>query len=60
MLRTLAVQQGPGEVMVALKLKFKTGLSGEQLVSSINEFEQQLQARAPEVKWCFVEPDNAD
>lgn len=59
-LRTLAVQQGPSEVMLAMKLSFTAGLSGEQLIESINAFEQRLQARAPEVKWCFVEPDTAD
>lgn len=59
-LRTLAVQQGPGEVMIALKLCFKPGLSGVELIDAINRFEQRLQTRAPEVKWCFVEPDNAD
>ncbi|MDQ3367703.1 MAG: cation diffusion facilitator family transporter [Myxococcota bacterium] len=59
-LRTLAVQQGPGEVMLALKLHFVTGLTGEELVDSINAFEVRLQQRAPEVKWCFVEPDHHD
>lgn len=59
-LRTLTVQQGPGEVMLAMKLSFKAGLSGVQLIASINAFEQRLQTRVPEVKWCFVEPDNAD
>ncbi|MGN6104790.1 MAG: cation diffusion facilitator family transporter [Kofleriaceae bacterium] len=59
-LRTLAVQQGPGEVMLAMKLNFRTGLSGEQMVDAINTFEQRLQQRHPEVKWSFIEPDNAD
>ena len=59
-LRALAVQQGPGEVMVACKLKFKDDLSGTVMVAAINEFEQRLQVKAPEVKWCFVEPDHAD
>lgn len=59
-LRTLAVQQGPGEVLVACKLRFRDDLSGSDLVKSINEFEVRLQARVPEVKWCFVEPDVAD
>lgn len=59
-LRTLAVQQGPGEIMLAMKLCFKSGLSGDQLVEAINGFEATLQARVPEVKWCFIEPDHAD
>jgi cation diffusion facilitator family transporter len=59
-LRALAVQQGPGEIMLALKLKFRDDLSGSQMVAAINEFEQRLQAHVPEVKWSFVEPDVAD
>jgi cation diffusion facilitator family transporter len=59
-LRALAVQQGPGEVMLACKLQFKAELTGDAMIASINEFEQRLQTKVPEVKWCFVEPDTAD
>jgi cation diffusion facilitator family transporter len=59
-LRTLTVQQGPGEILVALKLQFKPELTTATLVESINQFEQKLQERAPEVRWSFVEPDDAD
>jgi cation diffusion facilitator family transporter len=59
-LRAITVQQGAGEVLVACKLKYKTGISGEDLVASINEFEVRLHARVPEVKWSFVEPDTTD
>jgi divalent metal cation (Fe/Co/Zn/Cd) transporter len=59
-LRAITVQQGPGEIIVACKLKYRPGLSGEELVVSINEFEQRLQAKVPEVKWSFVEPDSTD
>lgn len=56
-LRLLTVQQGPGEVMVAMKVLPRANLSGEQLCAAINDFERTLQARHPEIKWCFVEPD---
>jgi divalent metal cation (Fe/Co/Zn/Cd) transporter len=59
-LRTLTVQQGPGEIVVALKLQFQPDLTTTTLVESINKFEQRLQERCPEVKWSFVEPDDAD
>jgi cation diffusion facilitator family transporter len=59
-LRALTVQQGPGEIMVAVKLQFKDDLVTNVLVESINQFEKKLQDRSPEVKWSFVEPDNAD
>ena len=59
-LRALTVQQGPGEVMVALKLKFKDDITGRELVGAINEFEVRLQERVPAVRWSFVEPDELD
>jgi cation diffusion facilitator family transporter len=57
MLACITVQQGPGEVFVAIKVKIERGLSGEELVDVINDFEEQLRQRCPEVQWCFVEPD---
>jgi cation diffusion facilitator family transporter len=59
-LHAIAVQQGPGEIMLALKLKFRDDMTTPQLVIAINEFEVKLQAHVPEVKWSFVEPDDAD
>jgi len=59
-LRLLSVQQGPGEIMVAMKLKFKSGLETDQLVATINAFEKKLKATVPEVKWSFIEPDHED
>jgi len=58
--RILTVQQGPGEILVAMKLKFRAGLETTQLVDAINHFERQLEARVPEVKWSFIEPDSSD
>ncbi|HEY0250419.1 MAG TPA: cation diffusion facilitator family transporter [Kofleriaceae bacterium] len=59
-LRVLTVQQGPGEIVVAMKLKMKDGLVTSELVEAINEFERNLKARVPDVRWSFIEPDNAD
>ncbi len=59
-LRAIAVQQGPSEIMLALKLKYRDDLTGPELVDAINEFEVRLQAQVPEVKWSFVEPDTTD
>lgn len=58
--RVLSIQQGPGEILVAMKLKFKGGIDSDKLCDVINNFERQLEARVPEVKWSFVEPDNRD
>ena len=56
----LSIQQGPGEIVVAMKLKFRDGLETRQMVAAINEFERALEARMPEVKWSFIEPDDTD
>ena len=60
-LRVLSIQQGAGEVMVALKLRWKPGLTtGGQLEQLTNELEARIAARCPDVKWTFVEPDVED
>ncbi|HWU89905.1 MAG TPA: cation diffusion facilitator family transporter [Kofleriaceae bacterium] len=58
--RILTVQQGPGEILVAMKLKFRSGVDSDSLVDAINKFERDLKARVPDVKWSFIEPDHAD
>ena len=57
-LRLITVQQGPGEVLVAMKVRVKDGLTTREVVDSINRFEQAVHDRAPETRWCFVEPDH--
>lgn len=57
-LRLITVQQGPGEVLVAMKVRVKDGLTTREVVDSINRFEQAVHDRAPEIRWCFVEPDH--
>src|SRR5580698_5994893 len=59
-LALLAVQQGPGEIMVAMKLAMRAGLETTQLVEAINAFERVLKSAVPDVRWSFIEPDNAD
>lgn len=59
-LRLLTIQQGPGEIVVAMKLKFRSGLETTQLVEAINGFERELKQRVPEVRWSFIEPDHVD
>ncbi len=56
-LRQITIQQGPGEVMVALKVHMQGDLSGTDVVAAINAFEAELQTKHPEVRWLFVEPD---
>ncbi len=60
MIRLLTIQQGPNEIVAALKLKFRDGLDTKQLVDAINAFEIELKKRVPEVRWSFIEPDHTD
>lgn len=56
----ITIQQGPGEVMVAMKVGFKNLSSGDELCAAINTFESAVKAARPEVRWSFVEPDVHD
>ena len=58
-LNVLTLQQGPGEILVAMKLEMRAGMLTAELVEAINRFERAVKAAAPEVKWSFIEPDNA-
>jgi cation diffusion facilitator family transporter len=57
LLSLMTVQQGPGEVLVASKVRMAPRLTTLEMCAAINDFEAQLRARCPEVKWSFVEPD---
>jgi cation diffusion facilitator family transporter len=56
-LHLITVQQGPGEVIVAMKASFAPGSGFADVSVAINEFETALRKRCPEVRWCFIEPD---
>lgn len=53
----ITMQQGPGEVLVAIKVKCEPRLSAPDVSAMINEFESRLRGRCPEVRWLYVEPD---
>ncbi len=56
-LSLLSLQQGPGEVMLAMKVRIAATLQGDDVARAINEFEQKIHDCCPEVRWIFVEPD---
>ncbi len=57
LLNVLTMQQGPGEVLVHVKLAFRADLTIEEACRIINDFEARLRAARPEIRWVFVEPD---
>jgi cation diffusion facilitator family transporter len=59
LLNTITVQFGP-KVMLAVKVRMKSGLTIDAAVDHINALERQIKAAHPEIGWCFVEPDHSD
>jgi cation diffusion facilitator family transporter len=56
-LNVITMQQGPGEVLVHVKVCFVPSLSIEEACRHINDFEARLRKARPEIRWVFVEPD---
>jgi cation diffusion facilitator family transporter len=52
-----SIQQGPGEVLVCLKIKCIPNITTAKLSLVINTFEKELREIRPDVKWIYVEPD---
>ncbi|MBC8028186.1 MAG: cation efflux family transporter, partial [Steroidobacteraceae bacterium] len=59
LLNAITFQMGP-DVLLALKLRMKPGITVEVAARHINSLELRIKAKFPEVKWLFVEPDVAD
>ncbi len=51
------IQQGPGEVLVCMKIKCIADLKSSDISLLINTFEKQLRASHSDVKWIYIEPD---
>ena len=59
LLNAITLQMGP-DVMLALKVRMRTGLTLEAGVARLNALEKRIKEKFPTVAWCFVEPDVAD
>ena len=59
LLNAITMQMGP-DVMLALKVRVRGGLSIEAAVERLNALERRIKTKFPEVAWCFVEPDVTD
>jgi len=59
LLNTITIQFGP-DTMLAAKIRMRPDVSLSSAIRSINTLERRLKRKIPTLKWCFVEPDDAD
>jgi len=59
LLNAITLQMGP-DVMLALKVRMRTGLTLEAGIARLNALEKRIKTKFPTVAWCFVEPDVED
>ncbi|MCB9914831.1 MAG: cation diffusion facilitator family transporter [Planctomycetes bacterium] len=55
----ITYQLGP-QVLVAVKLRLRDGLSHAEAIAQVNELERELRTKHPEIGWSFVETDVED
>lgn len=59
-LKIISLATGSAEVMIAMKVTAGNLKESAGLIETINRVEAKTKKKFPEVKWLFVEPDNAD
>lgn len=57
MINCITIQQGPGEVLMCLKIKVDHSISVLELSKLTNKLERDIRNKAPEVKWIYLETD---
>ncbi len=55
----LTMHLGPDSILLALKIRFRGGLSTAEIESVINALEERVRSAAPQMTRIFVEPDSA-
>ncbi len=57
LINCITVQQGPGEVLMCLKIECLGNLTTKEIADLINQFEIEIRTACPEVRWLYIEPD---
>lgn len=57
--RIITLQFGP-DTMLAAKIRMRSGMDIDAAVDRINALEHELKTRIPNLRWCFIEPDDSD
>jgi divalent metal cation (Fe/Co/Zn/Cd) transporter len=50
---------GPDSILLALKVRFRDGMSLGEIEGAINAVEERIRSAVPEMTRIFVEPDGA-
>jgi len=56
--RPLTMHFGPKDVLVNLDVRFRPGLSTEQIMGAIDRLQRKIRAQHPEIKRIFIEPES--
>ena len=59
LLNSITIQFGP-DTMLAAKIRLRPDISLDSAIRSINALERRLKRKIPDLKWCFIEPDDSD
>lgn len=54
----LSLHLGPDAILLALKVRFRAGLTLEEVEHAVDGIEERIRAGLPEMKRIFVEPDS--
>jgi hypothetical protein len=46
--------------MLAAKIRMNPAIDIGTAVASLNHLERALKERVPNLRWCFIEPDDSD
>jgi cation diffusion facilitator family transporter len=57
--RPLTMQLGPEEILLNLRVRFRPGLDGAEMTSTLDRLERAIRARHPSVKSIFIDPRTA-
>ncbi|MDB6056991.1 MAG: Cation efflux protein [Verrucomicrobiales bacterium] len=56
--RPLTMHLGPDEILLAMSVQFRRGISGEDVIEAIARVESQIRTAEPRIKHVFIEADS--
>jgi cation diffusion facilitator family transporter len=56
--RPLTMHLGPDEILLAMSVQFRAGISGDDVIMAIARIESQIRSAEPRIKHIFIEADS--